>query len=70
MWSHYADSHKGFVIEFDRDFIDDIGIKKVEYCSHRDYLTFEDIDQNRFGKVFLKNLPNGAMRKSIELSFH
>lgn len=54
MWSHYADSHKGLVIEFDNDFIPEIEIHKVEYSSDRDFLTFEDIDDNDFHKVFYK----------------
>jgi hypothetical protein len=54
MWSHYADSHKGFIIEFDHDFIPGIELKKVEYSNKRDYLTFEDIEENNFQNVFLK----------------
>lgn len=54
MWSHYADSHKGFVIEFRPDFIDGIKLEQVEYCANRNYLTFEDIDKNRFDRIFFK----------------
>jgi|SRR5450830_221621 len=57
MWSHYADSHRGFVIEFRPNFIDGINLKKVEYCDKRDFLTFEDIDENRFENIFFKKSP-------------
>lgn len=58
MWSYYADSHKGFVIEFCSEFIDGLNFEKVEYSEERHILTFEEIDANRFDKIFL--------RKSIE----
>lgn len=58
MWSHYGDSHKGFVIEFRDDFIDGISFEKVEYSEERHILTFEDIETNKFDNIFL--------RKSIE----
>jgi len=61
MWSHYADSHKGFIIEFREDFIKNINIQKVEYNDVRDILTYEDIDNNNFNKLFLK--------KSLEWSY-
>jgi hypothetical protein len=53
MWSHYADSHKGFVIEFKEDFIEG-AVKEVQYSNDRDYLTYEDIEENNFDKVFYK----------------
>ncbi|BED99977.1 DUF2971 domain-containing protein [Aeromonas dhakensis] len=52
MWSHYSDSHRGFVIEFSRDFIQDAEIKEVNYSNERSYLTFEDIDEDNFEHVF------------------
>jgi hypothetical protein len=61
MWSHYGESHKGFVIELRHDFIDGINIEKVEYSNERQYLTFEDIEENKFDNVFL--------RKSIEWAY-
>ena len=61
MWSHYADSHKGFVVEFKWDFIEGIDIQKVEYSEERDILTYEDIDNNNFDKLFFK--------KSIEWAY-
>ncbi len=61
MWSHYGDDHKGFVIEFRADFIDGLSIEEVEYSNKRDFLTFEDIEENIFDRVFLK--------KSIEWSY-
>lgn len=61
MWSHYADSHKGFVIEFRADFVDEIKLRKVYYSNDRDYLTFEDIDENSFDDIFFK--------KSIEWAY-
>ncbi|WP_432459496.1 DUF2971 domain-containing protein [Agarivorans sp. QJM3NY_25] len=52
MWSHYADSHKGFVIEFFSDFIDGIELKRVDYSNSRGYLTFEDVKENSFSHIF------------------
>lgn len=54
MWSHYGDDHKGFAIEFRADFIDGINIEEVEYSDERDVLTFEDIENNNFDRVFFK----------------
>lgn len=54
MWSHYADSHKGFVIEFRADFVEGVKLEKVEYSDIRDVVTFEDIDENNFDKIFFK----------------
>lgn len=54
MWSHYADSHQGFVIEFRADLIENIKLKKVQYSEERKYLTFEDINENKFDDVFYK----------------
>ncbi|SGY93129.1 Putative uncharacterized protein [Moritella viscosa] len=54
MWSHYASSHNGFVIEFSKDFIQGVEIKDVDYSDGRDFLTFEDIDENKFDHVFYK----------------
>lgn len=54
MWSHYADSHRGFVIEFDKNFMSETELHKVKYSNERDFLTFEDIDDNDFQKVFYK----------------
>jgi len=61
MWSHYADSHKGFVIEFESDFVEGIDIKHVNYSENRHVLTFEDIEENRFDSIFF--------RKSDEWSY-
>lgn len=52
MWSHYADSHKGFILEFDSNFIPGVKIEKVEYRNDRAWLTFEDIDDDDFHEVF------------------
>ena len=54
MWSHYADSHKGFVIEFRADFVEGVKLEKVEYSDIRDVVTFEDIDENNFDNIFFK----------------
>lgn len=54
MWSHYGDSHKGFVIEFYPDFIEGITLQKVDYGNERHYLTFEDINDEKFDKIFLR----------------
>lgn len=61
LWSHYADSHKGFVIELSENFIEGIEINKVDYSGDRDYLTFEDVDEGSFKNVFYK--------KSVEWSY-
>lgn len=52
MWSHYAKSHSGFVIEFDPGFIPGLEIVKIEYSNDRGYLTFEDIDDSNFQNIF------------------
>lgn len=54
LWSHYADSHRGFVIEFDKDFISEVELHEVKYSNERDFLTFEDIDDNNFHNIFYK----------------
>ena len=61
IWSHYSNNHKGFVIEFRADFIEEISIEEVEYSNEREVLTFEDIEINNFNKVFFK--------KSIEWKY-
>lgn len=43
MWSHYAASHAGFIIEFYPDFIPGLDIRKVNYTKVRKVVTFEDI---------------------------
>lgn len=60
MWSHYADSHKGFVIEFKHDFIDGLEIKPVQYDIARGFLTFEDINDKKYANVFYKKSPEWA----------
>lgn len=54
MWSHYADSHKGFVIEFRADFVEGVKLEKVEYSDIRHVVTFEDIDENNFDNIFFR----------------
>jgi len=54
MWSHYADSHKGFVIEFENGFVQGATVKKVNYSEIRHCITFEDIEENNFGNIFFK----------------
>lgn len=54
MWSHYADSHKGFVIEFECDFVNGMKLKKVNYSEDRHYLTFEDIEEKNFDELILQ----------------
>jgi hypothetical protein len=54
MWSHYAESHRGFVIEFKSDFIEGLDIRPVDYSDVRDCLTFEDIDEKCFDHIFYK----------------
>lgn len=83
MWSHYANSHSGFVIEFDSEFIPGLEIEKVEYSNDRDFLTFEDIDENNFHMIFYKKseewyyeqeyravLPLSKASKVIDEQFH
>jgi hypothetical protein len=52
MWSHYAESHKGFAIEFKHNFIDNIDIEPINYDSPRKYLTTEDIENESFNQIF------------------
>lgn len=54
LWSHYADSHKGFVIEFRADFVEGVKLEKVEYSDIRHVVTFEDIDENNFDNIFFR----------------
>lgn len=61
MWSHYGDSHKGLVIEFEAGFVEGIDMKLVEYRDEREILTFEDIEDDNFDSILL--------RKSIEWSY-
>lgn len=63
MWSHYADSHQGFVIEFRADFIENIKLKKVQYSDERKYLTYEDIIESKFDDVFYKKSMEWAYEK-------
>lgn len=54
MWSHYADSHQGFVVEFDSDSaffnqkktdVDEFRyMRKVEYSDHRPSITLNKIE--------------------------
>lgn len=45
MWSHYADAHKGFVIQFDTDnsYFANAGLRKVEYSQERMILSASSI---------------------------
>ena len=62
MWSHYADSHKGFVIEFESGFVQGgATLKKVNYREERHCITFEEIEENNFDDIFF--------RKSIEWGY-
>jgi len=54
MWAHYADSHNGFIIEFRENFIEEMDVQKVEYSDERDIITYEEVDNNDFEKIFFK----------------
>lgn len=54
MWSHYTNSHKGFVIEFDEDFIENKP-QKVTYTNERPILTFEEIDNFELSAYLIKS---------------
>ncbi|MFA6740551.1 MAG: DUF2971 domain-containing protein [Arcobacteraceae bacterium] len=61
MWSHYANYHRGFVIEFKQDFIKNLDIQKVKYSSKRNILTYEDIKENNFNHILFE--------KSVEWAY-
>lgn len=54
MWSHYTDEHRGFIIEFHRDFIDDTEISKIMYSHERPMVTQEDIESGVIFPFFVK----------------
>lgn len=54
MWSHYTDEHRGFIIEFHRDFIDDTEISKITYSHERPMVTQEDIESGVIFPFFVK----------------
>ncbi len=56
MWAHYADCHKGFIIEFYHDFIKDLDIKKVEYKKERRIVTFEEVEEEEEFIYFEKSV--------------
>lgn len=57
MWSHYADGHKGLVLQFDKAGLESYGYcKKVEYS--KDYPTLRDLNESKssdegIAKLFL-----------------
>lgn len=57
MWSHYAKSHEGFLIEFSADFIPDLEIRKVSYTAARRTLTFEEIESGN-DSIFFEKSPH------------
>ncbi|MBA5199420.1 DUF2971 domain-containing protein [Pectobacterium aroidearum] len=54
MWSHYTNEHRGFIIEFYRDFMDDIDIVKVNYSTKRLVITQEEVDSETLTPFFVK----------------
>lgn len=55
MWSHYANNHKGMVIEFNDDFFAD-ECQKVIYSDTRPLITYEEIDkldENKLNEITL-----------------
>lgn len=61
MWSHYANQHKGFVIEFSSDFMESEGIKEediiqVGYDDERIEIFYEEIDNNWTGPFYHKGI--------------
>ena len=62
MWSHYADGHKGLVLQFDKDRLESYGYcKKVEY--YKDYPTLRDLNESKLSnegmtKLFLLRKAN------------
>ena len=54
MWSHYANNHKGMVIEFNQSFFSD-EIEEVTYVTKRPTVTYEEIDNlcsDNLSKIF------------------
>lgn len=59
MWSHYANQHKGFVIEFSSDFmaidgVEENDIIEVEYDDERIEIFYEEIDAQWKGPFYQK----------------
>ncbi|WP_157861804.1 DUF2971 domain-containing protein [Erwinia tasmaniensis] len=54
MWSHYTDEHRGFIIEFHRNFIDNFDISKVSYSEERPIITQEEIQSEALFPFFVK----------------
>lgn len=54
MWSHYTDEHRGFIIEFHRNFIDDTEISKITYSHERPMVTQEEIESGVIFPFFVK----------------
>ncbi|TPG56793.1 DUF2971 domain-containing protein [Ewingella americana] len=59
MWAHYANQHKGFVIEFSSDFMTSEGfpeqeIIEVNYHDERPFILFEDIDAKNTDAFYRK----------------
>lgn len=55
MWSHYAQSHEGFLIEFHAGFIPNLETKEVCYTANRRILTFEEVARGDDSILFEKS---------------
>lgn len=60
MWAHYANEHKGFLIEFSSDFMEDTHgitheeIKPVSYSNFRPTLLFEEVESKIMAPFYIK----------------
>ncbi|ENY6785879.1 DUF2971 domain-containing protein [Providencia rettgeri] len=60
MWAHYANEHKGFLIEFSSDFMEAThgitheDIKPVSYSNERPILLFEDVEMKKMDPFYIK----------------
>jgi hypothetical protein len=67
MWSHYADSHRGFVIEFNSNHeYFKLGTQKVKYSKNRPLMIAEQGDH--YTDLFSTKSPDWAYEKEIRKS--
>ena len=69
MWSHYANNHRGFCIEYKLAQTDlSKQIRKVIYSSERHYLRDEDLNEKGYLDQHYINPMCGNMRKNGDMS--
>jgi len=70
MWAHYADSHKGFCVEYRQADLEKLNVelKRVEYCERPDQIDLSALD-NKFGNEEMKKVEKLLFCKSKEWSY-